>query len=82
MNAGLGSPFVRALALDPSAPQTLYVGTFGGGVFKGINGASTWTPMNSGLENTYVFALVLNPSAPQTLYAGTYGSGVFAIRVP
>jgi len=32
-NTGLTKLFVRALALAPSAPTTLYAGTDGGGVF-------------------------------------------------
>ena len=68
---------VLALAIDPSTPSTLYAGTNAGGVFKSINGASTWTAVNSGLTSTTVNALAIDPSTPATLYAGTFGGGVF-----
>jgi photosystem II stability/assembly factor-like uncharacterized protein len=70
--------FVRALAVDPSTPRTLYAGlediggVFGGGVFKSTDGASTWQAIIDGLPpETQVGALAIDPIAPSTLYAGT-----------
>jgi photosystem II stability/assembly factor-like uncharacterized protein len=34
VNTGLTNTYVRALAIDPATPATLYAGTEGGGVFK------------------------------------------------
>ena len=45
---------VRALAIDPSNPATLYAGTvccFGGGVFKSTNGGTTWQPTGANFGN-------------------------------
>ena len=67
---------IYALAIDPTAPATLYAGTDSNGVCKSINGGASWTAVNAGLTNTTVLALAINPSAPATLYAGTFG-GVF-----
>jgi hypothetical protein len=33
VNTGLTNTDVRALAIDPTTPTTLYAGTYGGGVF-------------------------------------------------
>src|SRR3990172_1064061 len=74
---GPGGGTVRVLAIDPSAPSTIYAGTYGGGVFRSTDGGPTWGPINTGLSNLYVFALAIDPSAPSTLYAGTDGEGVF-----
>jgi photosystem II stability/assembly factor-like uncharacterized protein len=76
--AGGGPPGgeVKALAIDPSTPATLYAGTFFGGVFKSTNGGTSWTAINSGLTITSVYALAIDPSTPAMLYAGTDG-GVF-----
>ena len=38
---------VRVLAIDPSAPATLYAGTEGNGVFKSTNGGAGWLAVNS-----------------------------------
>ena len=69
---------VSALAIDPTAPQTVYAGTpGGGGVFKSTDGGNNWKAINTGLTSTDVKALVIDPTAPQILYVGTDGNGVF-----
>jgi len=68
---------IKSIAIDPATPQTLYAGTYGGGVFKSVNGGTSWSGVSTGLTNTVVHSLALDPSAPQTLYAGTNGGGVF-----
>ena len=70
VNTGLTIAYVRALAIDPVTPATLYAGT-DGGVFKSTNGGGNWDAVNTGLTNTYVHALAIDPATPATLYAGT-----------
>jgi hypothetical protein len=41
-NFGLTAIEVHALAINPSAPATLYAGTFDGGLFKSANGGTSW----------------------------------------
>ena len=41
---GTTNAFVNALAIDPSAPDTVYAGTEGGGVFKSTDGGASWLP--------------------------------------
>ena len=70
---------VRALAIDPQTPSTVYAGT-GGGVFKSTNGGASWSVINSGPTFAYynpVQALAIDPQTPSTVYAGIPGSGVF-----
>jgi len=67
---------IRALAIDPATPTTLYAGVSGGGVFKSTNGGESWSAINTGLD-PYVEALAIDPATPTTLYAGTYSGGVF-----
>jgi photosystem II stability/assembly factor-like uncharacterized protein len=62
--------------LTRPTPNTLYAGTYGGGVFKSTDGGANWSLANSGLTNFYVNALAIDPNTPTTLYAGTNG-GVF-----
>ena len=72
-------PVVR-LAVDPSNPSTIYLGTFGSGVFKSTDSASTWQPAGpTGNESTLYFAqfgngtgltsdiVLSNPSSTQTV---------------
>jgi photosystem II stability/assembly factor-like uncharacterized protein len=79
VNNGLTNIDVRALAIDPLTPTTLYAGTWGGGVFKSTDGGENWGAVNMGLVNLYVFALAIDPVTPTTIYAGT-DSGVFTIQ--
>ena len=69
---------VDAIALDPQNPETVYIGTPGGGVFKSTDGGTSWQPTNLGVEPTVgVTALAIDPARPTTLYAATGGRGVF-----
>ena len=78
MTTGLTTTDTHALAVDPSTPATLYAGTFGGGVFKSLNGGGSWAPANAGLTglSAYINALAIDPATPATVYAGT-DAGVF-----
>jgi photosystem II stability/assembly factor-like uncharacterized protein len=66
-----------ALAIDPSSPQTLYLGTRGHGVYKSSDGGATWAEANRGMVDRQIVTLVLDPSDRQTLYATTYDGQVF-----
>lgn len=69
---------VDAIALDPQNPETVYIGTPGGGVFKSTDGGTSWQPTNLGVEPTVgVTALAIDPARPTTLYAATGGRGVY-----
>ena len=77
-NAGLSQGLIRAVAIDPTNPSTLYAGN-SGGVFKSRDGGSSWSVMNEGLGSLVVHALALDAQTA-TVYAATE-SGVFA-RTP
>ena len=77
--SGLAGHPVSALAINPSATNTLYAGTFGDGVFKSTDAGSTWIALSTGLTSTGVSVLVIDPSSPARIYAGTRSGGVFDI---
>ena len=79
INNGLANIRVIVLAIDPSNPNTLYVGTEGG-VFKSTDAGGIWSAINSGLTNTHIWGLAIDPSNPNTLYAGTEGGGIFKFQ--
>jgi len=54
---------IRALAIDPVTPTTLYVST-SSGIFKSIDGGASWVLSNNGLTNTFVSTLVIDPVIP------------------
>jgi photosystem II stability/assembly factor-like uncharacterized protein len=75
-SAGVNGFAVTALALDPTDPETVYVGTGGrgSGAVKTTDGGASWRA--TGLQGMDVSSLALAPNDPKTVYAGT-GDGVF-----
>lgn len=67
-----------AVAIDPDYINntTLYVGTFGHGVQKSVDGGLSWQAANNGLGNLKIQALTIR-SSDGALFAGTYGSGIY-----
>jgi photosystem II stability/assembly factor-like uncharacterized protein len=76
---GLGPNRQTTLAIDPTSPQTMYLGMSGGiGVFKTTNGGETWSAANVGLPRSFgaIGTIAIDPASPQTVYVGV-GNDVF-----
>ncbi|HVF66262.1 MAG TPA: hypothetical protein VM914_01270, partial [Pyrinomonadaceae bacterium] len=70
---------VGALALAPSNPDIVYVGTGeeteGDGVYKSTDGGKTWA--NVGLRDTrYIFSVIVDPRDANVVIVGSYGDPV------
>lgn len=65
-----------SLAVDPTAPLTVFVGCSNGGVYRSDDGGSTWYAADAGLSANGVNALAIAPDASHTLYAGEDQPGV------
>ena len=61
---GLAALGVLSLAIDPTAPDTVYAGT-GSGLYKTTTGGASWSLANTGLTSV-VNALAIDPMAPAT----------------
>ncbi len=72
----LGGAIVRSIAVD-GLGQSIYLGTWGGGVQRSTDGGQTWQGINNGLANQHIWSVVLDPISPTILYAGTNGAGLF-----
>jgi photosystem II stability/assembly factor-like uncharacterized protein len=80
-----------AVAGNASAPDTFYMGSVGGGVWKTENAGRTWLPIaddpHTGIPIGSIGAIAVAPSNPDIIYVGTgepdirsqhsYGIGVF-----
>lgn len=74
-------------AVDESNPDTIYVGTAAGGIFKTVNGGTTWTPIFDHEITSSIGALTIAPSSHDTIWVGTgeannrqsasWGAGVY-----
>ncbi|MFN8250646.1 MAG: T9SS type A sorting domain-containing protein [Ferruginibacter sp.] len=62
---------VTAIAVHPTNANTIYVGTANGGVYRSMDGGSTWTAIFDNAQSIAIGALALAPSSPTTLYVGT-----------
>ena len=62
---------VTCIAIHPSDPNTVYVGTAQGGVYRTLDGGTTWTAIFDNAQSLAIGALALAPSDPTILYVGT-----------
>lgn len=75
--AVLERSWIRAMAVSPTPPETLYAATTHQGVLMSRNGGRSWGKINRGLTDLDVRAFAVDPRRPKTLYAGTHGAGIF-----
>lgn len=61
---------LRTIVVHPSNGSLIYVATSGGGVWKTVNGGTSWTALTDSLGALSTGALVMDSSAPDTLYLG------------
>jgi cysteine-rich repeat protein len=74
---GLSSDeWVSDLVIHPAAPSTLYAATLSG-VFKTVDGGTSWVPANGTLPTGGLNRLVIDPGSPATLYAALEVGGVY-----
>ncbi len=66
----------RSLLIHPTNPNILFAGSVSGGIWKSVNGGTTWTAINDRLPCLAIGSLAFDPKNPQIMYAGT-GEGVF-----
>jgi photosystem II stability/assembly factor-like uncharacterized protein len=80
-----------AIAVHPTDPDTLYVGTAQGGLYKSINGGANWTRLfDFQLESLAIGAVTIDPIDSNIVYVGTgepnlsadsfAGRGLYIIR--
>lgn len=69
-NAGLADTIACSLLLHD---DTIYTGTFWGGVFGSHEPASGWSAVNEGLTNRFVWELAVSPHDAGVVWAASYG---------
>ena len=62
---------VTAIAVDPTNPNLVYVGTAQGGLYKSTNGGIAWTQLMDTAMSLAIGAIAIAPSQPGTVYVGT-----------
>ncbi|MCP4141851.1 MAG: hypothetical protein GY755_16515, partial [Chloroflexi bacterium] len=69
---------VRALAIHPTTPDTMWAGSVSGGIWKTINGGESWQAQDDFMANLAVTSIVIDSDDSNILYAGT-GEGFWNI---
>jgi photosystem II stability/assembly factor-like uncharacterized protein len=68
---------VVSIAPHPTNSNICYIASASGGIWKTINGGTTWTPLTDTLSTLNHGTVILNPANPNQVYIGTgeYQSG-------
>ena len=67
---------IRSIIFHPNDPDTIWVGSVSGGVWKTTNAGQSWSEVDDFMANLAVSTLVINPTNPNIMYAGT-GEGFY-----
>lgn len=62
---------IRAIAIKPSNPDIIFIGSVAGGIWKSIDAGSSWTAVNDFLPNLAVTSIVYDPTNLNIMYAST-----------
>lgn len=81
---------VTAIAVDPTTEQIVYVGTAQGGVYRTLDGGTTWLALLDSAQSLSIGALAIDPLNRDTLFVGTgegnlsgdsfFGVGLYIVR--
>ncbi|WP_194851417.1 T9SS type A sorting domain-containing protein [Nonlabens antarcticus] len=66
-----GQGTVNTIAVDPNNPNTYYVGTPTGGLWKSIDGGNNWKPLTDHLSQIGVSAIAIDGNNSDIVYIGT-----------
>jgi hypothetical protein len=62
---------VNAIAIDPSHPNVMYLGSDGGGVWRSSDTGASWVPLSDFAQSLQISSIAIDPIEPNTIYAGT-----------
>ena len=62
---------VTAIAIHPSNPNIVYVGTAAGGAYRTLDGGASWTALMDGALSLAIGSIAIDPTNPSTVVIGT-----------
>ncbi len=62
---------IRTILPDPNNPNTIWLGSAGGGIWKTTDGGSSWSSVGDFIPTLSVSSLVFDPSSTNIIYAAT-----------
>ncbi len=70
-NWGTISGRVKAVAVHPTDPLTVYIGAANGGLWKTTDGGENWQDIGHDLGSLSYGAIAIDPNNPEIIYAGS-----------
>ncbi len=67
---------IRAIVIHPTTPNTMWIGSVSGGIWKTTDGGASWSIQDDFMANMAVSTMIMDPTNSNTLYAGT-GEGFY-----
>jgi photosystem II stability/assembly factor-like uncharacterized protein len=90
---GISNPVsgrVTSIAIHPTDPNTVYVGTAQAGVYRTLDGGTTWVAIMDNALTLAIGSVAIDPNDPSTIFVGTgeggfgggqfFGVGLYRIR--
>lgn len=81
---------VTVIAVHPTNENIVYVGTAQGGLYRSLNGGTSWTPLTDSALSLAIGSIAIDPLDPTTVVVGTgegnlsadsfFGVGVYVIK--
>ncbi|MBK8549750.1 MAG: hypothetical protein IPL53_01310 [Ignavibacteria bacterium] len=62
---------ITTIAIHPTNPQIVYIGTANGGMWKSTNFCQSWTSIFDDQNTSSIGALAIDPLNPEIIYCGT-----------
>jgi len=66
---------INCVAVHPTNPDIVYIGTWMDSIYKTTDGGTTWTLKSNGLISADCRSLAIDPQNPEIVYAGLGGGG-------
>jgi len=64
--------YIMGLAIDENNPERVFCTTTGGGAFRSIDGAETWSPSQDGMYYDYARQITVDPNNSNVLFCAAY----------
>lgn len=61
---------VISLAIHPTAPETIYAGTAGRGIYVSTDGGGSWAVLPTQVDTLHITTIAINPQNTDVIYAG------------
>ena len=62
---------MNIIRMDTASPERMYIGAAAGGLWRSVNGGTSWNPVTEEFEHLAIGSLAIHPDSSDVLYLGT-----------